>query len=168
MPLLLVLGVKSDDIMADTTGKILNDVKLTLYSLKFVKIPIIGSLIGRELLRRIRKFEPRLIDIETALELIQKSRKCAVGERVCREIHKNSEVTESVFLDELAEGMVNAGKARYVTKEEAINTLKKYPNNPLILSKVSDKYMEICRSSPRKCVYWNMQKCGLKCLNVNR
>ena len=148
-----------------TTGRILIDTKRALYSLKFVKIPIIDSLIGKELLKRIRKFEPELKDIKTASKLIQESKKCAVGERVCRAIHKNSELTESVFLDELAEGMIKVGKARYVAKEEAINTLKKYPNNPLILSKVSDKHMEICRSLPKKCVYWNMKRCGLKCLD---
>ena len=62
--------------------------------------------------------------METATKVIQGSKKCAVGERVCKEIHRNSEFTESVFLDELAEGMVKIGRARYVTKEEAINTLK--------------------------------------------
>jgi predicted transcriptional regulator len=146
------------------TGKILTDAKSALNSLKFVGIPIIGSLIGKELLKRIRKFEPKLIEMETALKLIQESKKCAIGERVCRAIHKNSELTESVFLDELAEGLAEVGKARYVTKEEAINTINKY-NNPLILSKVTNKHMEICRSSPDVCVYWNMEKCGLKCLN---
>jgi hypothetical protein len=147
------------------TGKILTDTKKALYILKFVKIPIVGYLIGKELLKKIRKFESKLIDMERASNLIQESKKCAVGERVCRAIHKNSNVTESIFLDELAEGMVKIGKAGYVTKEEAINTLKMYPNNPLILSKVSGKYMEICRSLPRKCVYWNMERCGLKCIN---
>ncbi len=148
------------------TGKILTDVKKSLSFLRFVKVPIIGFKIRKMLLKRIIKFEPKLIDVKTASGLIRESKKCAVGERVCKAIHRNSEFTESVFLDELAEGMVSAGKARYVTKkEEAINTLQKYPHNPLILSKVSDKYMEICCSSPRKCVYWNLEKCGLKCLN---
>jgi hypothetical protein len=148
-----------------TTGKILTHTRQALYFLKFIKIPIVGSLIRKELLKKIRIFEPKQIDMEMALKLIQESKKCAVGERVCRVIHKNSELTESVFLDELAEELTEVGKARHVTKEEAINTLKKYPINPLILSKVSEKYMEICRSSPRKCVYWNMEKCGLQCLN---
>ena len=148
------------------TGKILIDTNLVLSSLKFVKVPIIGSLIGEELLKRIRKFEPKLIDMETAAKVIQESEKCAVGERVCREIHRNSEFTESVFLDELAERMIKIEKARYVTKEEAINTLKKkYYINPLILSKVSGKYMEICRTLPKVCVYWNMERRDLKCLN---
>ncbi len=135
-----------------TTGRILTDTKQALYILKFVKMPIIGSLIGKELLKRIRIFEPKLIDLKTASKLIHESKKCTIGERVCRAIHNNSELTESVFLDELAEGLTAVGKARYVTEEDAINTLKKY-DNPLILSKVSDKHMEICRSLPDICVY---------------
>ncbi|MBL7067798.1 MAG: hypothetical protein ISS29_08125 [Candidatus Marinimicrobia bacterium] len=150
------------------TGKILVDTKLALRYLKFVKIPVIGSLIGKKLLDKVKSFEPRLIDMETASKLIQEAEKCAAGERVCRAIHKNSEHTESVFLDELAEGMIEAGKARDITKEEALNNLKKYLNNPLILSKVSGKYMEICPSSPGECVYWNMERCKLKCLNRTR
>ena len=53
-----------------TTGRILTDTKLALYSLKFVKIPFIGSLVGNELLKKIRKFEPKQIDMETVTRLI--------------------------------------------------------------------------------------------------
>jgi len=150
------------------TGKILIDIKLALRYLKFVKIPIIGSLIGKILLDKVKIFEPKLIDLETVSKLIQEAKKCAAGERVCRAIHKNSEYTESVFLDELADGMIKAGKAWDITKEEALNNLKKYLNNPFILSKVSGKYMEICPSSPGECVYWNMERYRLKCLYRTR
>ena len=61
--------------------------------------------------------------------------------------------------------MVKAGKARSVEKEDAIRTLKKYPKNPLITAKVSNKYMEICRSYPEDCIYYNMHRCKIKCLN---
>lgn len=153
------------DVQNYTTGKVLKDVKLALFYLRFIKIPIIGSSIEKKLLEKILTFEPKRIDIRTASELIQEAKKCAIGERVCRAIQKKSEITEAVFLDELAEGMVEVGKARYVTKEEAVNTLEKYPRNPLILSKVSSKYMEMCRSSPKECIYWNMERHGLKCFN---
>jgi len=53
-----------------------------------------------------------------------------------------------VFSNELDEGMVKSGKARYVTEKEAINTLKEYHGKPLIISRVSGRYMEICRSLP--------------------
>ena len=59
--------------------------------------------------------------------------------------------------------MVKAGKARVVSKEEAVETLKKY-GTPIIVSKVSGQYNEICRSSPKECVYWNAERAGLKCL----
>ena len=147
-----------------TSGKVLKNVKLTLYSLKLVKIPILGNKIGKRLLKKILVTEPKLIDINTTSALINGSKKCAVGERVCRAMNKGSGFTESVFLDELAEGMTNAGKARYVQKEDAIQTLKKYPKNPLIAAKVSNKYMEICRSYPEDCVYYNMHRCKIKCL----
>ena len=60
--------------------------------------------------------------------------------------------------------MVNAEKARYVKKKDAIFTLEKYPKNPLILAKVSNKYMEICRSYPQDCIYYNMHRYKIKCL----
>jgi hypothetical protein len=148
-----------------TSGKVLKNIKLTLYSLKLVKIPILGQRIGKELLKKIIVSEPKLIDIEIASSLINKSKKCAIGERVCRAINKDSEITESVFLDELAEGMVEVRKARYAKKEDAITTLRKYPKNPLIVAKVSNKYMEICRSYPEDCIYYNMHRCKIKCLN---
>ncbi len=147
-----------------TSGKVLKNVKLTFYSLKLVKIPVLGQRIGKELLEKIIVSEPKLIDIDMASALINESKKCATGERVCRAINKDSKLTESVFLDELAEGMVKAGKARYAEKEDAIKTLQKYPKNPLILAKVSNKYMEICRSYPEDCIYYNMHRCKIKCL----
>lgn len=147
-----------------TSGKVLKNIKLTIYSLKLVNTPVLGNRIGEELLKKIIVSEPKIINMNIASALVHESEKCAVGKRVCRAMNKDSELTESVFLDELAEGMVKAGKARYTEKEEAINTLGKYPKNPLILAKVSNKYMEICRSNPKDCVYYNMHRCKIKCL----
>ena len=153
------------DIDDYTSGRVLKYIKMIYYSLILVKFPILDHLIGKELLKRIMLSEPKIIDINIASALIQESKKCAVGERVCRSLNKDSKFTESVFLDELAEGMIKAGKAQHAEKEEAIKTLQKYPENPLILAKVSNKYMEICRSVPKDCVYYNMQRCKLKCLS---
>ena len=147
-----------------TSGKVLKNIRLTLYSLRLVKIPVLGNQIGKELLKRIIVSEPKIIDMDVASSLINESKKCTVGERVCRAINKDSKLTESIFLDELAEGMIKAGKARSVEKECAIRTLEKYPKNPLITAKVSNKYMEICRSYPEDCIYYNMHRCKIKCL----
>jgi len=77
--------------------KVLKDVKLTLYSLKLIKIPVLGPLLRTELFKRIKNFEPKIININDAFRLIHKSEKCAVGERVCRAINNDSEFTGSVF-----------------------------------------------------------------------
>jgi hypothetical protein len=130
------------------SGNVVRNVKLTVF-LKFVEFPIIGPFVGGKLLEKTKSFEPRIINMDQATDIILKSDKCAVGERVCRVLNENSEFTESVFLNSLAEGMIDAGKAQPVEKEAAISTLKKYPKNPLILSKVSGKYSEICRSAPQ-------------------
>lgn len=151
-----------------TSGKAAADTKKGLLWLKFIRYPLIGPTIAKILLDGAEEFEPEVVDITDASKLIRQSLKCAVGERVCRTNHKNSEVTESVFLDELAVGMVNAGKARYVPFENAIETLQKYSNDhPLILSHISKKPMEICCSSVGNCIYWNMQRSNLRVLSVN-
>lgn len=121
--------------------------------------------IGKTMLNNVNKLEPKLLTSEGAIELVQKSKKCAIGERVCRALHKDTPLTESVFLDELASGMVEAGKAKFVSKSEAIENIKKYYKKPIIISKVSGKFSEICPTWPKKCLYWNMEKHKMKCIN---
>ena len=150
------------------SGKILEDAETMLEAINAVRLPLIGSSIGKKLLEKIEEFEPMQITVDEALELIKNSKKVAVGQRVCFTLH-NRDFAESVFLDELAEGLVNVGKARYTTNEEAINTLRRYSGScPIVASKVSGKYMEICCSSTRDCVYWNMERKGLRCLNSSK
>jgi hypothetical protein len=62
-----------------TSGKVLKNIKLTIYSLKLVKIPILGQQIRKELLKRIMISEPKLININTASALIHESKKCTIG-----------------------------------------------------------------------------------------
>ena len=95
--------------------------------------------------------------------MILNSNKVAVGERICKAVRKDSELTESVFLDDLAEGLVDAGKAKYTTKNSAIAVLSKYSkNHPLILSNVDGKSLAICTASKDDCVFLNMSRKGLK------
>lgn len=100
--------------------------------------------------------------MQEAQEMILKSKKCAVGERICKAIHKDSELTESVFLDELAEALVIAGKAKFSTKKGAIAVLKKYSkNHAMILSNVDGKPLGICSSSKEDCIFLKMSRNGL-------
>ncbi len=150
------------------SGKILEDAERMLKAIEAVRLPLIGSSIGKRLLEKIEKFNPMQITIDEASAFIKDAKKVAVGQRVCFSLH-NRDFTEAVFLDELAEELVNVGKADYMTNEDAINTLRRYSSrNPIITSKVAGKYMEICCSSPRDCVYWNLERTGLRCLRQSK
>ncbi len=128
------------------------------------KSSLAGTRIGDILSENVAKLAPLKLTIDQAIRLIEDARQCAVGPRVCKAVHTEAPLTESVFLDELAEGMVNAGKAREVTKTEAVETLMKYRRHPIIVTKVSGKHAEICPTWAKKCIYWNMEKHGLKCI----
>ncbi len=147
------------------TGKLLEQVRQVFRLLESFKGSLVGSRLGERIFEEVRKLNPKLMKDEQASNLIQKARKCASGERVRRELHKEAPFTEAIFLDELAEAMVEAGKARYVTKDEAIEILGKYRENPLVVSIVSGKPMELCRTWPEKCLYWNLKTRGISCLD---
>lgn len=146
------------------SGEILSIIKKGFRYFKFLKVPLIGPKVKKTIFRVLRKCSPQKINVEQASKLIQESNKCAVGERVCNILHKEAEFGESVFLDELAKGMVEVGKAKYVNKNEAIDTIMKNHKYPIIITKVSGKYMEICRSLPKNCIYWCSEKHGMKCI----
>ena len=92
------------------------------------------------------------------------ARMLAVGERVCRPLHPGSEFTGSVFLDELAEAMIDAGHARRASIEEAARTLDAGKGHPLVMSKVSGRYLEICASVRESCVFWQAERQGIRCI----
>jgi hypothetical protein len=148
-----------------TSGKVCEKIKLSFAIFDSTKDTLNGTDIGRDLLKAINKFEPRKLTTEKAIQLVQNAEQWAIGKRVCCAIFSEAPQTETVFLDELAQGMVKAGKARYVNKEEAIENIYKYRKSPIIVSKVSGKYSEICFTWPKLCVYWNAEKYGLKCIN---
>ena len=127
------------------------------------KSSLAGTRIGDILQENVRKLAPKKLTIDDAIKLIRSARRCAVGARVCMAVHTEAPLTESVFLDELAEAMAKAGKARLSTKTEAITHLTRY-RKPIIVTKVSGKYAEICPTWAKKCIYWNMEKHRLKCI----
>lgn len=146
------------------SGEILSIIKKGFRYFKLLNIPILGSNVKKRIFRVLRKCAPTKIKVEYAGTLIQESNICAVGERVCNQLHEEAAFGESVFLDELAKGMVEVGKARFVDKNEAIQTIEKNRKYPIIITRVSGKYMEICRTLPKQCIYWNSEKHGLKCI----
>lgn len=147
------------------SGKICEQISLALSIMDdSPKGQLKGTKIGKALLRNVGELEPRKMKVEEAITLICKSEKCAIGERVCRCLHKEAPLSETVFLDELAVGMVSAGKARFVDVDASSANVRKYHTGPIVVSKVSGKLMEICRTWAKRCIYWNMEKHKLQCI----
>jgi len=133
--------------------------------LLFSRIPVVGPFVRRALIAEMEPFAPHVEDSSEAATLIRTATRCAAGPCVCYELHPESVYTESIFLDELADSMVRAGNARYVTPEEAIDVLYAYSKDrPIIVANVSGKPREISSSSRKCCVAWNMERNGLKCV----
>ncbi len=147
-----------------TEGKVLEDISKALHVFRKHEGSLADTDIGQRMTKNITEFEPVVVRLDEAADAMRNARTIAIGERVCRKLHSSSVFTESVFLDELAEAMVQQGFAIRCTPEEAEKTLRKYPKYPLIISNVSGKHQEICRSHPPECVYWLAEQRGLKCL----
>ncbi len=126
--------------------------------------PLEDSDVGRFIIQAVEKLAPMRLSEEQAAEYIDQADKCAVGERACVCMYEDVPMTEAVFLDELAEGMAEVGKAALVSKDEAKAALAKYRGRPIMITNVEGKYMEICRSWPKKCVYWNLEMRKVKCI----
>lgn len=144
------------------SGRVLRDIRLAHVALGCAGIPLAGPAIVRNLERRMQLLGIRPVTPAEAGILIDTSGRCAAGPRICHALFPCSADSEAVFLDELADRLAAAGKACPVTKEQAKAVLAEYPANPLILSKVSGRYVEICRSDPAVCIYWKMRRAGLK------
>ena len=148
-----------------TSGKICEQIRQALSIMDAApRGQLKGSKVGKALLRNVGALEPRKMKVDAAIALIRNSKTCAIGERVCRCLHQGSPLSETVFLDELAVGMVAAGKARFVNVDAAIDNVRKYHTGPVVVTKVSGKHAEICRTWAKRCVYWNMEKHKLKCI----
>jgi hypothetical protein len=143
------------------SGRILRSIRLAHLGLTAARSPLIGPMIARILEEQMEPLGIHPITMDDAKAIIEGCRCCAAGHRVCQPLFPGSVPSASVFIDELAERMADAGKARMVANNLAIETLSKYPDNPLLLSKVSGRYLEICRSDPDVCIYWKMRMNGL-------
>lgn len=145
------------------SGKIIETAKKAFAVLATTQGTLEGTPLGDRLLNGIREMAPYIANMENAAALIGGARRQAVGTRMCHVLDEQSDYTEAVFLDELADALVQSGKARHVTKDEALEILSRYPKHPIVISRVSGKYSEICRSCPQTCLGWNIEKHGLKC-----
>jgi len=79
------------------TGKVCEQIKQALLVLDSVEGSLKGTEVGEALLNNVKKSEPLKITTEEAINLIKESQQCAIGERVCRCLNKETPLTESVF-----------------------------------------------------------------------
>ena len=143
------------------SGRILRSIRLAHLSLRFAGLPLIGPVITKKLEQRMEPFAIRPITLDEAGRIIRECGRCAAGPRICQPLFPDAVLTDTIFLEDLADRMVQEKKARPVTADQALDVLGKFPDNPLILSKVSGQYREICRSVPEVCIYWKMLKKGM-------
>ena len=103
--------------------------------------------------------QPRRLTLDEATQLIDRSHVCAVGHRMCRAAFPKTPTTVSVFLDDLAEGLMAVGRAAQSDRDSALRLLKeqeRYP--PLVVTRVEGQESEICPTVPARCIYWNLQR----------
>ena len=144
------------------SGRVLRDIRYAHFALGCTRIPLAGPVVVRKLEQRMEPLGIRPVTLGEAERLIDASGRRAAGPRIYSPLFPWSACSEAVSLDDLADRLVATKKAVFVTKEQAKAVLARYPQNPLVVSKVSDRYLEICRSDLAVCIYWKMRRAGLK------
>ncbi len=146
------------------SGEAAEAVKKAFYAMQNIEGSLPDTKLGEIFALKLSELEPLAISEKQAFEYIKDARNCAIGERLCNCEFPDAPSTCAVFLEELADAMVEAGKAAYASKEAACAAVSNHKGKPLVVSRVSGRYMEICRTWPEHCFYWNMEKRGMKCL----
>lgn len=146
------------------SGEAAKAVRMAFEAMKDQKALLPETQLAALFLQNAEALAPMALDEAGAFEFIEKATKCALGDRVCNRAFPESPHTCAVFLGELADAMVESGQAEYVSPGEAKAALAEHRGKPLVISKVSGQYAEICRTWPENCFYWNLEKRGLKCI----
>ena len=151
-----------------SSGRILEEVKKTekmIDDFNSTKDPKVRNALKKK--SKDSKHYHFLADMTQLRALIRSAKKVAIGPRVCLEIHQDCKrPMESVFLDELADALVNVGKARKATKREANLLLRKglEHRHSHVVTIVSGKPLELCNTCNDCCVLWKREKLGIKCI----
>jgi hypothetical protein len=146
------------------SGWVCQAVRQSVQGIKAADGPLAGTGFGDALLHGVAPLAPCKLTLDQAEGFIDRAAVCAVGERMCRNSFPDAPVTRSVFLDELALALAEIGRARLVDKEQAKQVMREQKGRPIVISRVDGRYQEICRTLPENCIYWNMEKKGLRCL----
>lgn len=147
-----------------TSGKAAKAVKMAYEAMQKLDRPLPQTELVSTFEEHVNELEPLVVGPTMAFEYLRTAEKCAIGDRLCNCEFPQAPPTCSVFLDELADAMVRAGKASHVSVDKAIESLSIHRGKPIVVSKVEGKYMEVCRTWPEYCFYWNMERNSMKCL----
>ncbi|KXA91800.1 hypothetical protein AKJ63_00850 [candidate division MSBL1 archaeon SCGC-AAA259D18] len=152
-----------------SSGAVLEGVKEKERMLEKIDGPE-GSEVREELERREKGAEKRhfIVGLDVLEGLVEKSSVVAVGPRVCLEIHEDCRRPErAVFLDELAEALIERGKAERTTEKEVMEVLRegKRKGHSHVVSIVSGKPMELCNTCSHCCILWKLEEEGIKCIS---
>jgi len=145
------------------TGKVVEGIRKAESVLDSRSASTDGDPVFEHICEKIVAFQPVWISSEQAVELIQRAEIIAVGERVCRALHPDSPETQTVFLDELAEAMIGAGKAAAVDTTGAESVIDRQSSRRIIASMVSGKYLELCAAWPPDCIFCKAERAGISC-----
>ena len=148
-----------------TSGEAAKAVRMAFDIMQNLEESLPGTKYAEVFLKNVNELQPLAVDEEQVFEFIGRASRLATGPRICQCEFPEGPPTAAVFLDDLAVAMVEAGKAEYTTPDKARAALAEHRGKPLVVSKVSGEYREICRTWPEGCFYWNMEKRGLKCLS---
>jgi len=145
------------------TGKVVEGIRKAEMVLGSFDALASGDPVFKRIREKIVAFRPVWVTAEQAVELIQRAEIIAVGERVCRALHPDSPETQTVFLDELAEAMIGAGKAAAVDTTGAESVIDRQSSRRIIASIVSGKYLELCAAWPPACIFCKAERAGISC-----
>ncbi|MEE4352455.1 MAG: hypothetical protein V2J25_06250 [Desulfatiglans sp.] len=146
------------------SGEAAKAVRLAFEEMQAIEKLVPETKLAKIFAKNIEELAPLAVDEKKASKYIRTADRCAIGQRLCQCEFPEAPSSCAVFLEELADAMVQVGKAEYASKEEAVGVLSQHKGKPLVVSQISGKYMEICRTWPKNCFYWNMEKRGMKCI----
>jgi hypothetical protein len=150
------------------TGKIFEYMKQIDIAVKLLKFPLIKNTVRTKLTGKIEKHRGDFIlaSRDTLDYLINSARTVAVGPRICYHLYKK-DLSYAIFLDELAEALIQIGYAEEISKEDAVIVMKegKESGRLQLISKVSGKPLELCNQSLETCSLWKLERAGFKIMD---
>ena len=147
------------------SGGIFRYMKQIDIAVKLLKFPLIKNTIRRKLVEKLKKHRGDFVlaPRDNFEGLINSAKTVAVGPRMCYHLYKE-DISYAVFLDELAEALIQIGSAREVSKADAIIVMKEGQESGRLhlISKVSGKPLELCNQSLETCSLWKLERAGFK------